>query len=210
MGKGNLPLNKGITLQLAEEGDEERDTEVDQDAMEDGHEHEVVAGIARDDGKRGVHCSGSSRADGSQSSEVTDKQGSAQEGEHLAEDIGHEGDRPQLGGQLYAQRRFLQLADKDGRKRIVGESTAYGQALREAPSFDYETDKGGEEQCSRNGRQGHEQKSWTYAPEDLPQFRVAPDTNPDLKHQGVKYVRGQIALHDPCREDFQPTQERTQ
>ena len=66
-------LGKDITLQLAEKGDEERDAEVDQDAMEDGHEHEVVAGIARDDGKCGVHRGSSSRADRCQSSEVTDE-----------------------------------------------------------------------------------------------------------------------------------------
>ena len=66
-------LNKGITLQLAEKGDEERNAEIDQDAMEDGHEHEVVAGIARDDGKCGVHRGSSSRANRCQSSEVTDE-----------------------------------------------------------------------------------------------------------------------------------------
>ena len=101
-------------LQGAEEGDEEGDGEVDEEAVEEGEDDEVLAAGAGDDGEGGVHGGGAAAGDGGQGAEVLDQQGGAKQGEHLADDVGEQGDGAQFGPTV--------LGDEDAGQGIVAEA----------------------------------------------------------------------------------------
>ena len=111
-------------LHQAPHGDEEGDGEVDYEAVVDAEGGVAVAYGVGDDGEGGVHRGGSASGDGGERSEHFRQQWGKKQGDHLAYDVGEQGD----GAEFYSAK----FGDEDARQRVVGEAAVYGKTRREA------------------------------------------------------------------------------
>ena len=178
--------------------------------MQNGDENEIFPARGGDDGQRGVRRRRPARADGGETAEEAPEQGRPEQREDFPENIGHKGDRPQLGGQLGADGRLFQLGDEEAREGIIGEAAPDGQAFRHAPAAQREADEGGEKQRPHDRGQRHEQQLGPQRPEDARQLPVAPDAQPHLKHQRVEHPHRQPVVGQERRQPAAPPQRGAQ
>lgn len=110
-------------LQSCEEGDEQGDAEIDDEAVEDGDDDQVFAAGAGDDGESGVHSGGAAHRDGCQLAKPPHHQWSAKQGDDFAHNIRQQ----RYGAQLGA----LILGDEHARERVVAHSRTHSEAVAE-------------------------------------------------------------------------------
>ena len=114
--------------QHAPHGYEEGHGEVGGKAMEDAQRHIALAYRLGDDGQRGVHRRGATRGYRRQRPKPLRHQWRHQQRNHLADDVGQQGDGTQLGTAIFG--------DEDTRQRVVGKTAVYGQAVCESAGLD--------------------------------------------------------------------------
>ena len=160
--------------------------------MKEGHGNHLAPTHTGNTGQGHVDGRHARCTDWAKRAEQTAEEGREGHGCEFAQDIGEQGYRGQLRGQLFAERIGLQFGYQDGRQRIVPHTAAHGKAVHQSPFGNAETHEYRKEQTAQDGAQGNEQHPRPKQAHNLPQVVAATDADAHLKHQGIQYIYGRI------------------
>lgn len=187
--------------QTAKERDEERHTEINEEAMEYGQHDILTPGNKRDDGQSGVHRCGPAGGDWGKTAEPTGEQRGAKQGDKFARDVGKQGHRAKLGATVFGY--------ENARKRIIAKARAYGETAGQAMAGEQEARQRHTGKRAEDGDKRQQQQTGTDATYAFKHAGVAPDAQADKEHKGTKGIKTDVTdVADKRRHDIEHADKR--
>ena len=115
-------------------------------------------------------------------------------------ELNQQSDRRQLGGALHAERRALQVGDQHRRKRIVAETAAYGQTVRQAESPEHQHAERRKEQGADDRTKRQQEHPPVERAQHIVQIVAGPESQADQHHHHRKNNHRQIGIQQPRRD----------
>ena len=132
----------------------------------------------------------------SQGAKIFSEERGSQQRNHLSKDIRQQGYRPQLRGQLQAERRFLEPGDEYRRQGVISKTTPHSQTFGKAPTAQNKSGQTRKKQGSRNGRHRNQQHFEAQTPYQLFELPVATDADADLQQQRIEHIHRDVVHVD--------------
>lgn len=204
LGKRKTPFHKMArrrASQTAKERDEERHTEINEEAMEYGQHYILTSGNKRDDGQSGVHRGGPASGDWGKTAEPAGEQRGAKQGDEFARDVGKQGHRAKLGAAVFGY--------ENARKRIIAKARAYGEAAGQAMVGEQEARQRHTGKRAEDGDKRQQQQTGTDATYAFQHTGITAHTDTDKEHKGAKGIKADVTdVADKRRHDIEHADKR--
>lgn len=169
----------------AEESDEEGDTEIYKETVDDGEHHDVTAGDKGYDGQRGIHSRGTANGYWGEPTEPPRNQRGTQQGYKFADDIGKQGNSAECRAAIFGY--------ENAWKRIITEAAAYGEAVSQTVAWKKPSGKGHSAKRSGNSDKRKQKQPWADWTDAAEYAGVTADVDAYEKHQRAKGIKTDFA-----------------